>query len=267
MGRLFRIADYSAGGVVLEVDSVTNIKAGDTVWITDGVNTESDEIIETTTTTITVTNGFANSYLVKDNAYVYTELSDFAEESWPNGGRINLGAYGGTSDSTISVPPSDSIVTVHTPTNYLEANLQVGDKYYTDRNYITTSIPSELSLGIEKWIMAKNDYKKETSDSFLKLTLLQYSVVYVAYDSRATSLPNWLGSFEPTSLTIGVTDAQMGHFNVYRKSFAAGPVTLGGNKASGADGVSANYIVIVQPIVLPNVVVLKPPDYEVAGNE
>ena len=100
------------GGVVLHVDSVTGVSAGHTIWITDGVHSESDEVISTTHTTITVANGITNSYRVADGAYLYTESSDFSNEPEPNGGRINIGAYGGTSEATPTgnTPPSPEVI-------------------------------------------------------------------------------------------------------------------------------------------------------------
>ena len=70
--------------------------------ITDGVIAESDEVVSTTETTITVANGFANSYFVSDGSYLYTESSDFSSEPEPNGRRINMGAYGGTLEAATS---------------------------------------------------------------------------------------------------------------------------------------------------------------------
>lgn len=46
--------------------------------------------------TITVANGFTNSYMVSDGAYLYTIMSDFSNEPEPNGRRINMGVYGGS---------------------------------------------------------------------------------------------------------------------------------------------------------------------------
>ena len=139
-------ADYTAGGVVLEVDSVTAISAGDMIWITDGVNTESDEVVGTTDTIVTVANGFTNSYLVADVAYIYTESSDFSNEPEPNGGRINMGACGGTTEATTTltyqkgdinrdgnVGLSDAILALQViagmaPTVYKEADVNGDDK-------------------------------------------------------------------------------------------------------------------------------------------
>jgi len=99
--------DYT-GGIVVDVDSVTRVQAGDIIWITGGGNTESDEVVNTTNTSITVANGFSNSYMVADGAYLFSESSGFSSEPEPNGHRINMGAYGGTAEATMSPIDSDN---------------------------------------------------------------------------------------------------------------------------------------------------------------
>jgi hypothetical protein len=142
-------------------------------------------------------------------------------------------------------------VTIITPPSYTVADLDVGDEYYLDRIYTLTSIPPELDAGTEDWIKTANsDKSNTTSSNFLQFTISQGSTVYVAYDSRATSLPTWLSTnFTLTSLTIGVSD-EMGLFNVYKKDFPAGTISLGGNLAAPAAGAGSNYIVIVKSINL-----------------
>jgi hypothetical protein len=98
--------DYT-GSSNLEVDSVTGVFLGDTVWLTDAVNTESEEVVGTTATSITVANSFTNNYRVADGAYVYTQFSDFLNEPEPNGGRINIGAYGGTGNARTTTIKGD----------------------------------------------------------------------------------------------------------------------------------------------------------------
>jgi hypothetical protein len=95
--------DYTSGDFVIAVDLVTNISAGDLIWITNGVNYENDEVVNITETTIRIANGFANSYAVADGAYVYTATSDFSNEPDPNGLRINMGAYGDTTVATTTI--------------------------------------------------------------------------------------------------------------------------------------------------------------------
>jgi Leucine Rich Repeat (LRR) protein/parallel beta helix pectate lyase-like protein/thrombospondin type 3 repeat protein len=131
------IYDYT-GGVNLFVDTVTNLNLGDTIWITDGVNTESNTVLNTSETlnTITLANSFFNTYLVSDGSYVYSLSSNFSDEPEPNGGRINIGAYGGTPEAT-------SYVMVTFPDINLEAKIRAaigiptGPIYNTDLEGLT----------------------------------------------------------------------------------------------------------------------------------
>ena len=92
-------ADYSSGEFILSIDRVTRVVPGDIVWITDGDNFEGDNVVRTSTSTITVLNGFFYSYAVTDRSYISTATSDFTGEPPPNGMRINMGAYGGGSEA------------------------------------------------------------------------------------------------------------------------------------------------------------------------
>jgi PKD repeat protein len=168
--------------------------------------------------------------------------------------RLTVTGSGGTNSIlktnyiTVNDIPSQN-VTIISPLNYQVKSLHTGNTYYTDRTYTLTSIPSEIATGDEKWIKTANNDKNITTVPFLRFTVEQSSKVFVAYDSRATSLPDWLRvGFNATSLTIGVSE-EMGFFKVYEKNFSQGAVSLGGNKATGAANVSSNYIVIVKPIL------------------
>jgi parallel beta-helix repeat protein len=100
-------ADYIVGGHVVQVVAVTNVYAGDTIWITNGILVESDVVANTTSNSITLVNGFANSYTAGSGAYLCTAFSDFSQEPAPNGSRINMGAYGGTSEAEACRPPCE----------------------------------------------------------------------------------------------------------------------------------------------------------------
>jgi PKD repeat protein len=66
--------------------------------------------------------------------------------------------------------------------------------------------------------------------------------VYVAYDNRATSLPDWMADWEDSGEVIATTDFGR---EVYSRDFGPGSITLGGNMASGAAGAQSNYSVLV----------------------
>jgi len=126
------------------------------------------------------------------------------------------------------------------PSTYKQTLLEEGNTYYIDRDYTLTNIPTDLKNGI--FIMTANNDKSITSENHITFSVDRACTVYVAYDSRASSLPNWIGSFQNTGLTIGTTDITL---NVFSKVYSAGPVQLGGNHAPGATGAGSNYIAIV----------------------
>jgi len=122
-----------------------------------------------------------------------------------------------------------------------------GTQYYSDRSYTISSIPSHLN-GAEG-IRTENDDKDETSETWITFDLARAAEVYIAYDQRATSLPNWMSGYANTGDTIGTTDPNT-NLKLYKKFFAGGPVVLGANNAPGAANSGSNYIVLVVPVPL-----------------
>jgi len=90
---------YTSGETILYVEAVTNVVADDFISITDGVNIDSDTVVSTTMSSISIFNGFSNSYPASDDVSVFTRMSDYSNEPEPNGGRINMGAFGGTAEA------------------------------------------------------------------------------------------------------------------------------------------------------------------------
>jgi hypothetical protein len=78
------------------VDAVTHVNIGDLIWITDGFQAESDSVAGTTADAITLENGFINSYAISEDVFLFKPSSEFTDEPDPNGGRINMGALGGS---------------------------------------------------------------------------------------------------------------------------------------------------------------------------
>ncbi|MEM3094504.1 MAG: dockerin type I domain-containing protein, partial [Nitrososphaera sp.] len=111
---------------------------------------------------------------------------------------------------------------------------------YTDRSYSFTSIPSTMTQAT--YIKTANDDKARTEESFLSFSVNQPVTIYVAYDARATALPDWLLGWTSTNQTLGTTDVGL---KIYTKDFPAGSLTLGGNLSGGATGASSNYSVVV----------------------
>ncbi|MFQ3671867.1 MAG: hypothetical protein SNJ84_10465, partial [Verrucomicrobiia bacterium] len=118
----------------------------------------------------------------------------------------------------------------------------VGDSVFTDRSFTWASVGT---LGGNPHILLPNNEKNNTSSNYLSFTVNQPVTVYVAYDVRATSLPAWLSNFTNTGQTLTVN----GDVNrvVYSRSYSAGTITLGGNRAAPAAGADTSYSVIVVP--------------------
>lgn len=122
---------------------------------------------------------------------------------------------------------------------YSTGEFKAGAKVFNDRDYVVNELPSFLDGG--EHIKTLNADKTQTGSSFLSFTLVAPVDMYVAYDSRASSLPNWLRTWEDTSQFVRTSDAT---FRLYRSSNVVGPITMGGNLASGASGALSNYLVI-----------------------
>jgi serine/threonine protein kinase len=131
---------------------------------------------------------------------------------------------------------------------YDVATAKVGLVLYIDRTYTITALSPALDGA--KLIRASNTDKNVAVADHLKFTLNGPAEVYVAYDSRATSIAAWLndGSWQRTAETFKATDAgpELAR-NVYRKRFPAGSVTFGGNSQKPAASAGTHYVVMVRP--------------------
>ncbi|MHC4671893.1 MAG: PKD domain-containing protein [Planctomycetota bacterium] len=136
-------------------------------------------------------------------------------------------------------------VTVSNLNRYATTNYDIDDTYFSDRSYVIDDMPSYLdgALGIK----TENDDKNATSESWITFNLDNKADVYIAYDPRATSLPNWMSSYTDTGDFIDVSGVGQDTADLYMKTFSSGSVTLGGNKATGASGALSNYFVLILP--------------------
>jgi len=124
--------------------------------------------------------------------------------------------------------------------------IEEGDAYYVDRGITITNIPNGLGLEDGVWIMTAESDRTNSSNNYLSFDVDRDVTLFVAYDNRAISLPNWLSGFTDTSAQIE-NSPNSHNFNVFSSNFTSGTITLGGNLAAGANGALANYIVIVVP--------------------
>jgi hypothetical protein len=154
---------------------------------------------------------------------------------------LNLATGAGAPDVTIDF--------VSTAKHYTLATAKVGTLAYIDRTYTVTELSAQLAGN--PLIQVSNDDKTVTASTYLQFTLDRRGTVYVCYSALASQLPAWLndGSWVPTSDACAVNDGVATPRFVYKKSFPAGKVTLGGNRESPATGPSgySNYLVIVGP--------------------
>jgi len=87
------------------------------------------------------------------------------------------------------------------------------------------------------------------AEEFLHFQLARPATIYIAYDADAARLPQWLSDFMREPYTIEVD--QLGtprYLKVYSQKFAAGQVTLGGNRAAGSSGnIFMHYLIVIRP--------------------
>jgi len=166
-------------------------------------------------------------------------------------------------DSVASAPPvdNDSSATnsgTSTPTdpsaNINDQILELGDliatslasniRYYTDRTYTLYDVPPEYA-GMTL-IKTPNDERKVTmATGYIKFQSPDDTTVYVAYDRRASSLPDWMSDFTYTGENIYTSLASQGYLKIYSKAYKKGNyVNLGGNYAPGSSSENrSNYVV------------------------
>ena len=132
--------------------------------------------------------------------------------------------------------------------------LEVGVKYYIDRDYIVTAMPEDFAEAMI--LMTANDDKASRGENFLRFTVNRPVVVWIAHDSRGEeekggTPPEWLseeqGWEKHPDMTLEVTDTNMGSFILWSKEFDKGEVALGGNADPPAAGQDSNYLVLLTP--------------------
>lgn len=128
----------------------------------------------------------------------------------------------------------------------IPAGLRPGAKPYTDRNYELKQVPASL-LGLD-FIQTANNDDGARGERWLSFEALMPVRVHVAFDTRSTTLPEWLRTqFQPTDQRI---QADHWTFQLYRREFPAGLIELGANTDNGIAGGKGHYIVALEPLPL-----------------
>ena len=126
---------------------------------------------------------------------------------------------------------------------FSETTLVDGVEYYTDRGYQLTGVPL-LYENMDAIITPNNDRNRKDVRDYLTFTMPYDGAVYVAYDGRATSLPQWMNGFVDTGDTLKTSLSSQPYLKIFVHNYAQGDViNLGGNKAPGFAGKASNYIV------------------------
>jgi hypothetical protein len=97
-------------------------------------------------------------------------------------------------------------------------------------------------------IQTPNDERNDSRASgYLRFTVPVSYWVYVLFDSRSSSVPNWLSGWELRSqYQMQTSLSTQPYLKFYRKWFDAGDcVDLGGNHGPGSSGETrSNYVVV-----------------------
>ncbi len=140
-----------------------------------------------------------------------------------------------TQSYTVTVSEASSsqelTITILTPADYLESTLEIdpATNPYMDRAYPFTAA-GEHYIGLPVVQTANRD-RYEDSEDYCTFEVNKPVWVYVLYSTEAETAPDWL------ELNFTKTNDQISRryhtWNVWKRQYPAGVVTLGGNEAPG----------------------------------
>jgi len=140
-------------------------------------------------------------------------------------------------------------LSVQTGSVYTTYIMQVKQRCYVDREMEINRVPADLT-GLAAIRTAYAD-KDCGGDNLLHFTVKRPAAVFVAYPASELRQPQWLHTFDKEADQVEVVDdmAQANYiFQLYRREFPAGQITLGGNRPDEIGWEqSLTYFVIVKP--------------------
>jgi hypothetical protein len=201
--------------------------------------------------------GFVDTGEVLETSLSTQPYLKIYSRSYAQGVVVNFGAnkaagFAGGTISNYIVFYSDTSGQTTTGDSSSDSSLEqdsvaVGTYLYTDRNYRITSGVPDWMVG-RTLIQTPNDERSNSSASgYVRFTNTVDWWVYVLFDSRCATVPNWLKGWElRSSYRIRTSLATQPYLKVYRKMFDAGEaVNLGGNYGPGSSGEKrSNYVVV-----------------------
>jgi len=128
--------------------------------------------------------------------------------------------------------------------------LRAGESLYTDRDFVFEETILRW-LQVRQYILTPNDDKLSTDAQYLSFNISIPAYVIVALDSRITTPPLWMSSWQKLSEQLSTSDWNEitgGSRTLYRRRFPAGQVWLGGNQNEGEppnNGISMYNVIIV----------------------
>jgi putative membrane-bound dehydrogenase-like protein len=132
------------------------------------------------------------------------------------------------------------------PYKVVPGGFAVKTPVYVDRGFRLSSVPPELE-GADLIQTANND-DNSRGDQWLSAEALVPVRVWVGIDARHAA-PNWVQkNFVKEPFTAAIDEGAK--FVFYQRTFAAGPIQLGGNTNDGRGGGKGNYIVAISPLPL-----------------
>ncbi|MFC1672340.1 Ig-like domain-containing protein, partial [Planctomycetota bacterium] len=152
-----------------------------------------------------------------------------------------------SAEATVTMEMAEiRIVYVSTGKPYSLGTAEVGALYYIDRNYTINELDENLDGQV--LVRTANNDKYVNAEEHLKLQVGRDVTLSVCYDKRMTLLPNWLddGSWTLTGEVFAVGDKSASPMLVYERTFEAGEIVLGANRAAGAAGAKSNYVVVAR---------------------
>lgn len=154
----------------------------------------------------------------------------------------------------IDAPPAPSsqvnnvtIASVSTGRPYSLGTAEAGALAFVDRSYTITG--GTLANAANLLVRTAEDDKRVTTANHLRLTFGAGATwtVYVCYDPRAGSAPDWfMNNFAASAETVAIANVPGNLMVRQLAGVTATTLTFGGNLATGAAGALRNYIVLLQ---------------------